>query len=114
MKEINIIFELQNKENPYLYQGLATFKDNVIRYKDENSNVLFDIKRKIFIKKDNEKLLKIDFDKKILIIDSKSINFNIKIEVIKYEFSNNEINIIYKIDQEKMNLKIKITGGSYE
>lgn len=114
MKEINIIFEIKNKENPYLYQGLATFKDNVIRYKDENSNVLFDIKRKMMIKKDAEKLLKIDFDKKMLIINSKSINFNIEIEVTKYEFENNEINIIYKIDKEEIKLKIKIPGGSYE
>lgn len=114
MKEINIIFEIKNKENPYLYKGIATIENNVIRYKDDNSKVLFDITRNLLVKKDNEKIIKIDFDNKKMKIKTKNFEFDSNIDVLKIKQEKNIKKISYKIDKEEINLSIEITGGTYE
>lgn len=114
MKEINIIFEIKNKENPYLYKGIATIENNIIRYKDDNSKVLFDITRNILIKKDEEKKIRIDFNNELMKIKTNSFEFDYDIEVLEIKKEKNLNKIIYKIDKEKIEMNIKITGGSYE
>lgn len=108
MNEINIILELNNKENPYFYKGIATIKDGVIRYKDEDSNVLVDIERNILIKKDKEKIVKIDLNNNIMKIKLDTIELNSSIEVLEIKKENNIFESTYKIDSNEIKLSIKI------
>lgn len=115
MKEINLNFELNNKENPYTYNGIATIQNNVIRYKDEDSHILFDIKRNVLIKKDNEKTLKLDFYNKIMHIKIGNNELKGNIEVLNItNKQNKEITITYVIDKNKIKLSLNINGGTYE
>lgn len=108
MNEINIIFELNNKENPYLYRGIATIEKDVIRYKDEDSNVLVDIIRNIVIKKDKEKLIKIDLNNNKMKIKFDTIELISKIEVLNINKNEKSLEATYKIDDNEINLSIKI------
>ena len=104
MKEIKIIFELNNKENPYFYEGIATIENEVIRYKDEDSNVLVDMVRNLLIKKDKEKLIKIDFNNNTMKIKLGNIEINSSIKVINIKKEKNLFESTYKIDNNEIKL----------
>lgn len=108
MKESNVIFEIKNKENPYLYKGIATIDNDVIRYKDEDSNVLFDMKRNILIKKDKEKIIKLDLDNKIMRIKLSNIEVTTEIVVLNIKKNKNKIEAIYRIDENEIKLSVEI------
>lgn len=108
MEEINIIVEINNKENPYFYKGIATIDNGVIRYRDEDSHVLVDMSRNILIKKDKDKIIRLDFNNNKMKIKIGNIELNSEIVVLNIKKEDNILEATYKIDENEIKLYIKI------
>lgn len=78
-------------------------KDNILRFKDEDTYYEYDINNITLIKKDNESSIKINFPKKIITISLLSINqsYDMEIDNISTKTSDQEINLEYTFDNDE-------------
>ena len=107
MKKININLKLNNKEMPYEYKGEALLKKDIIEFNDNKDNYIFDKTAKRFVKSNNKTIINIDFLNKEIKVKDKDNELYIKIEIKKLNIDGNNIDIIYKVDNNDIKLCIK-------
>lgn len=107
MEKINISFKIINDELSYSYNGIASINKDLIEFNDDDFNYIFDKKIKRLIKSKKDYSTIIDFlNKNIKIIDNDK-EINIEIELKKIKINRNNIDIIYKIDNNDIVFEIK-------
>ncbi|MBO5414292.1 MAG: hypothetical protein J6A17_01560 [Bacilli bacterium] len=95
---------LKNEEEVIKYELLIEFKNNKISYIENDSNntsVLLDLNNKLLIRDNKELYLEYDFlnNKGVVYLKELRNNMNINLNTIKYEITDNKIEIMYKIDE---------------
>ena len=95
---------LKNEEEVIKYELLIEFKNNKISYIENdsnNTNVLLDLNNKLLIRDNKELYLEYDFlnNKGVVYLKELRNNMNINLNTIKYEITDNKIEIMYKIDE---------------
>ena len=91
-----------------------SFKTNInidsnrIVYKDDISEVLYDIKEEKLIRENKGMYLELDFKKEIgnIYLKDEGKSLNIEIDLKKLEFNDKSLEIIYMIDNNKVIYKI--------
>lgn len=102
MEKINIKLLINNSSAPYLYEGVANEKGDIISFKNNIEEIIFDKKIERLTKINSKTTIIIDFFNKQLIIKSKERAFNVDIEVFKKESSDNKYHYIYQINEENI------------
>lgn len=95
---------LKNEEEVIKYELLIEFKNNKISYIENdsnNTNVLLDLNNRLLIRDNKELYLEYDFlnNKGVVYLKELRNNMNINLNTIKYEITDNKIEIMYKIDE---------------
>lgn len=114
MKKIRIKLTIENKNNPFKYEGIAKLNKDIITFNDNNDEYIFDkaINRLTKTKKENKIIL--DFNKKLLNIIDKSNNMSFNIIVIKKNIDKKKMEFIYTIGDENIKFNLLIEGESNE
>ena len=102
MGKINIKLSINNKENPYKYEGIALINKDIVSYNHNGYDYVYDLRINRLIKSNKENNTIIDFDKEEIIIDNK---YNLKIKIKTKIISDKERNIIYNIDKNEIEFK---------
>ncbi len=108
MKEVNICFQVINKDNPYRYIGKAEINKDIIKFSDKDVNYLYDKKIKRLTKQSKDNTLVIDFQNQNILMKSDGQEFAINIFVSKCIIDEDKIEIMYKIDEDLINFIIEI------
>lgn len=102
---------LKTKEDNIKYDKIIEFKNNKINYlEDDNTNVLFDIDKKLLIR-DNETIyMEYDFlnKKGFFHIKEVMLETEVNIEIEKLIIEDNLIEIIYNIDDNNYRYMIEM------
>ena len=98
MGKVNLYIKycLRNEKNEYNIKGIL--QDNKLKYKDDDSIMIFDLKNKKLNRiKDNQEYL-FDFVNSNCYINYNNTNILLPINVIKNEIDNNNIVVKYQIE----------------
>ncbi len=109
MKEINICFQVVNKDNPYKYYGKAELNKDIIKFNDKNINYIYDRMVKRLTKESKDSTLIIDFKNQNIIMRNDGNEFIIKILLIKDTSNDKKTDILYKVDEDLINFIIEIS-----
>lgn len=109
MKEINICFQVVNKDNPYKYVGKAELNKDIIKFCDNNINYIYDREIKRLTKESKDSTLVIDFENQNILMRNDGNEFLIEIELLKDKTNENKIDILYKVDKDIINFIIEIS-----
>ena len=111
MKKTNIYVKLNNKDIPYEYNGMANYNDNILEFIDKINNeeykYVFDKRVKRLVKSNNKNDIIIDFNNEEIRINENGIELYIKMKVKKYKVENNNVEIIYNVDNHDILLQIE-------
>ena len=107
MKKTRISVQLNNKDMPYTYTGDANINDSIIEFIDNDYNYIFDKKVRRLLKSNRYNSITIDFLQKEITIKENDKEYSMKIEVKKYKVEENNIEIIYNIGNDDIELKMK-------
>ena len=104
MAKINLLvkYSLRNLKNEYNIRGI--YKDNVIKYKDNDSIIVINLNNNILEKYKNGENILFDFNDNKCYIDDCYININ----VIKLINKNKLFYVKYKIDKNLFEISIKM------
>ena len=107
MKEVSILVKINNKDLPYEYNGTGIINKDIIEYKDQEYNYIFDKGISRLTKYNKDTRLIIDFNKEeIVIVQEKTLT--IKIKVKEKEIKENYIYFKYIIDNDDIDFSIEI------
>ncbi len=107
MGKVNLYIKycLRNEKIEYNIKGIL--QDNKLKYKDNDSTMIIDLKNKTLNRiKDNQEYL-FDFINSKCYINYNNTSILLPINVIKYEFNNN-IFVKYQIENDNFEIKIQI------
>lgn len=108
MKEVNICFQVINKDNHYKYIGKAETNKDIIKFSDNNVNYIFDKKIKRLTKESKDSTLVVDFQNQSILMKNDEHEFVIEISVLKDISVEDKTEIVYKIDEDLINFIIEI------
>ncbi len=107
MEEKNITLKIDNKDNPYEYKGKAILNRDILKFKENNYEYVFDKTTERLTKTSKDTTIVIDFKNKLITIKDKE-NIKIKIDIIKKQICDKLIFISYKIDSNNIKITINI------
>lgn len=113
MPKIKINVTIKNKEDNQKYDVTSIFQEDILKYKEKNSTkVIFDYKKNILVRENNELRMEYYFDsgkKTKGLIEIKELNKKIEVEIEtkKIERKNNDIEILFRIENDDFLYKIE-------
>ena len=108
MEKINIEFKILNKDLPYIYEGEATLNKDIIEFKDNDEEYIYDKKINRLIKIKNGYRIVIDFEKELISLNEKDNSLDIKVNIKDKKISNNYIKVIYSIDEKEITFELEV------
>ncbi len=103
----NIDFKINNNEKPYEFKGTAKIYKDIISFNDNEYIYLFDIKAERLVKSNNKDTVTIDLKNEKITINNEH-ELIIKIDIVKKYITNDKIIIIYKINDNLIEIDIEI------
>lgn len=108
MQKVKIILKIKNNDSSNNYIGIGFLNKDIISYEKKEEKLIYDKKINRLIKKDKEKELIIDFNKKNITITTKNEFIEFDIEVIELYSSEEKVKIKYKIDSDIIEFLLEI------
>ena len=108
MQKVKINLKIKNNNNFNNYTGIGFLDKDIISYEKKEEKLIYDKKINRLIKKDKEKELIIDFNKKNITITTKNEFIEFDIEVIELYSSEEKVKIKYKIDSDIIEFLLEI------
>ena len=108
MQKVKINLKIKNNNNFNNYTGIGFLDKDIISYEKKEEKLIYDKKINRLIKKDKEKELRIDFNKKNMTITTKNEFIEFDIEVIELYSSEEKVKIKYKIDSDIIEFLLEI------
>ena len=111
MPKIDIEVTIKNSEITDSYKVKAIINDSVIKYKEpDDTTVLFDYKENILTRENDQMKMIYNFNSKedsIILVKDYNRHINLVIETIKLKKKDNNLEIEFKIDNEKFTYRIE-------
>lgn len=108
MEKINIDFKIMNKDLPYTYTGEATLNKDIIEFKDNDEEYIYDKKINRLTKIKNGYKIVLDFDQEVIRLNDNDSSLDMKIKIKKKNISNNSIKVIYSIDRNEITFELEV------
>lgn len=104
MQKVNIIIKI----NDYIIKNQGIIDKEILKVKDKDEKIEFDIKKLVLTKENKELRITMDFNKETVIYDliKEKGNFNNKLTILSLTNSDKQVIIIYQIEDADFNLQI--------
>lgn len=101
--------KVEIKINDYIIKNIGIIDNDILKVKDDETNLEYDYKNNILIRENKEYKIILDFNKKQVIYNIKDIKnkFSNKLVILKLTNYNKQVNINYQIEEEEFSLSIK-------
>lgn len=108
MEKINIDLKIKNKDLPYIYTGEANLNRDIIDFKDNDEEYIYDKKINRLSKVKNGYKIVLDFDQEVVRLNDNDNPLDIKIKIKSKKISNNYIKVIYSIDENEITFELEV------
>ncbi len=105
-----IVFEINNIGAPYKFVGDCVLKNDIASFDDEDTIYEVHLNDKKIIRKNGEYTTEIDFDKERIKLGFSGKETNIEINVLEYDKKESDLFIKYKLEEEVIEVKVKMEG----
>lgn len=104
MQKAHIIIKI----NDYVIQKQGTIDNGVLKVKDNDDNIIFDIKNQVFTKENKDLKITIDFtnNKVLYELIKENAKFSNNFDILSLTNHDKQVIIIYQIENTDFNLEI--------